>query len=190
MIWNIHGVMYPVAPNELGHSENRSPYNISMSDFINIFATSQERIEILKGLLAYRAVLYGVNVTRGFQWINGSFTENVEVLRGRPPSDVDVVTFANMIDTIPDYNNWAMKNHLLFSSSEMKAVYKVDCYWLDLDLGFNAHTVERCTYWYSMWSHQKVTDLWKGFFCIPLSPSEDLLAQNMLLNINIEKDNA
>lgn len=190
MIWNIHGVMYPVAPNELGHSANRSPYDISMPDFIRIFATSQDRVDILKGLLAYRANLYSVNVTRGFQWVNGSFTENVELLRGRPPSDVDIVTFANMLDTIPNYSDWAIENYLLFDASAMKHKYKVDCYWVDLDLGFNTHTVERCTYWYSMWSHQKNTDLWKGFFCIPLSPLEDLSAIEVLLQLTIEKDNA
>ena len=35
-------------------------------------------------------------------------------------------------------------------------------------------------YWYSMWSHQTNTGLWKGFLSVDLSPQEDILAMQIL----------
>lgn len=81
-----------------------------------------------------------------------------------------------------------MKN--FFNAANTKENYKVDAYFVDLDLGFNFNTAQACSYWYSMWSHQRNTDIWKGFFCIPLSESEDLNAISMLMDIKAENQNA
>lgn len=45
------------------------------------------------GLLDLRAELTLAGKSDGFQWVDGSFTEDVEVQQGRTPNDVDVVTF-------------------------------------------------------------------------------------------------
>ncbi|MFC6204220.1 DUF6932 family protein [Psychrobacter urativorans] len=189
-MWNIRGVIPPVALNEEGHSYNRSPYSININKFIKDFAFSSERIEILIGFLAYRQAIYSSGIETGFQWVNGSFAENVESIADRAPNDIDIVTFSNFYHTIPDYPNWAQRNIHLFDNPTAKNKYKVDSYWVDMDLGFNEASIRKCTYWYSMWSHQRDTDIWKGFFVIPLSPSDDNEAMKYLSELKIESNHA
>ncbi|WP_414651656.1 DUF6932 family protein [Hafnia paralvei] len=35
-----------------------------------------------------------MGLAEGFQWVDGSFTENIELIERRTPNDVDVVTFS------------------------------------------------------------------------------------------------
>lgn len=189
-MWNIQGVISPIAIGEEGHSPKRSPYPISINEFVQNFAFSTERIEILIGFLAYRRAIYLSGIEAGFQWVNGSFVENIESIAERAPNDIDVVTFSNLYKTIPDYIDWAERNNNLVDNPIAKSQYKVDSYWVDMDLGFNEASIKRCTYWYSMWSHQRDTNIWKGFFVIPLSPSDDIEALKYLSELNIESNNA
>lgn len=189
-MWNIQGVIPPIAIGEEGHSPKRSPYPISIIEFIHNFAFSTERIEILFGFLEYREAIYSSGIETGFQWVNGSFVENVESIADRAPNDIDAVTFSNFYHTIPDYPDWAQRNIHLFNNPIVKNQYKVDSYWVDMDLGFNETSIRKCTYWYSMWSHQRDTDMWKGFFVIPLSPSEDKEAMKYLSELKIESNHA
>ncbi|WP_408872021.1 DUF6932 family protein [Gluconobacter oxydans] len=92
--WNMAGVIPPIAPESGPTGSDRSPYEISLNDFIVRFATSQQRASILEGLLAFRRSLQTVGITQGFQWIDGSFLEHIEDTESRPPNDVDVVTYA------------------------------------------------------------------------------------------------
>jgi|26BtaG_2_1085354.scaffolds.fasta_scaffold01442_5 hypothetical protein len=189
-MWNIHGVISPVSDGEEGHSPDRSPYHTNILEFAKKFAFSVERVEILLGLLEYRKTLYLLDINTGFQWVNGSFVENVESIRQRPPNDVDVVTFSNLCNTIPNYSDFVTENLSIFDSSKAKQKYKVDAYWVDMDTGFNEYSVERCTYWYSMWSHQRDTNIWKGFYVIPLSPEKDIEAIEYLSRLKAELDHA
>lgn len=76
-------------------SVERSPYRVMLTDVVVHFATSSERRQILRGWLGYRAALHGMGLTDGFQWLDGSFLEQVETPESRPPQDMDVVTFLN-----------------------------------------------------------------------------------------------
>ena len=76
-----------------GVSEKRSPYVIALPNFVSRFGHSGKRRELLDGFLRYRALLKQAGLDVGFQWVNGSFVEDVERVRGRPPADVDVVSF-------------------------------------------------------------------------------------------------
>lgn len=87
--WNTLGLLPPVNPT----SAERSPYPVALLDVILRFATSPERCKVLKGFLDYRAALHGMGLVNGFQWLDGSFTEQVETLERRSPRDIDVVTF-------------------------------------------------------------------------------------------------
>ena len=78
--WNISGVLPPIRPGEQGHSHDRSPYVASLQQLVDRFATSYERSAILQGLLDYRRELYSSDIVRGFQWLDGSFLEQVEVM--------------------------------------------------------------------------------------------------------------
>ena len=95
-----------VPPEQQGLTENRSPYVATLCEVVKRFANTPERIQLLHGLMDYRDALYAAGVTDGFQWINGSFVEHVEV-RDRPdkerrPYDIDVVTFFHAPDDQPD----------------------------------------------------------------------------------------
>lgn len=91
--WNLAGVLPALRPGEAGHSEDRSPYLATLSDVAQRFDISPRRTIILQGLLAFRAELHRARITSGFQWLDGSFLENVEVLEQRDPKDIDVVTY-------------------------------------------------------------------------------------------------
>lgn len=168
-MWNIHGVISPIAEGAGATSLNRAPYEIDILTFVKNFSLSNERIEILKKFLYYRTFLYELGVTSGFQWVNGSFTENVELLRQRPPNDIDVVSFI-ALKTPPDE---------LFEHFYIKQKYQVDGYIVDLN-DDPEELVKWTAYWYSLWSHQRDTNIWKGFFQIPFSTQDDLKALNYL----------
>src|SRR5260370_40008152 len=90
--WNALGLLPPIDP-EVPTSPERSPYPVSLKDLVMRFATTQERKAILIGFLNYRAILHRFGATEGFQWLDGSFMEEVEVLERRAPKDIDVVSF-------------------------------------------------------------------------------------------------
>ncbi len=77
----------PRLPHEL------SPYPCSCTELCDRFGTSAERITILQGFIRLRAELRKHGMAQAFQWVDGSFLEDVEVTEARPPGDIDVVTF-------------------------------------------------------------------------------------------------
>ena len=170
--WNTRGVLPPInstAPTDA----DRSPYAVSLSDFVLRFGTSAQRRQILNGFLQYRKLLHSAGLTIGFQWIDGSFMENVEALEARNPNDLDVVTFYTVPVGVTQQQLQAatptLTNHGL-----IKATYFVDSQFVSLG-SQAASLVERSTYWYGVWSHRR--DLtWKGFLQIDLDPIDDALA--------------
>jgi len=163
-------------------SANQAPYKVSLEAFVEHFATSKERIEILIGFLKYRYDLRCLGIKNGFQWLDGSFVENVEKTRGRAPNDIDLVTFAHrpVGFILDDWKNFVEANIGLFSPEMAKASYKCDAYFVDLDLPTKA-IVSHTKYWFGLFSHQRETSLWKGMLEIDLSYNEtDIL--NKLIN--------
>lgn len=181
-MWNIHGVVSPIAEGENGGSQNRSPYLIDIVSFVSQFAFSSERITILLKLLDYRQAIYRANIDTGFQWINGSFTEDVERLRNRPPNDIDLVTFIHDNNIEPN-EQWVESHSYIFNNEQVKDVYNVDSYWVNMDEISKPQLAKYATYWYSMWSHQRVTNIWKGFYQISLTPQDDIIARQWLDSI-------
>lgn len=96
--FNISGVLPPFVGESPTVKAAMSPYLTTMSAIVGRFATSVERKKILAGLLAYRAALRNLGLVNGFQWIDGSFVEDIENTQNRPPADVDVVTFSSRPD--------------------------------------------------------------------------------------------
>ncbi len=177
------GVVPPIRPNALGHSPDRSPYLTSLSEVVDRFSTSPERLEILTGFLAYRRDLHSAGLIEGFQWLDGSFLEDVENQRGRPPQDIDVVTYFKIPVGMSQLSLMPLAGHL-FKSSLTKPKYKVDAFALPLGEVLEARHVEMISYWYSMWSHRRDDYLWKGFVQIDLSPAEDAPAATLLAHKN------
>lgn len=182
--WNLAAVLPPVRPGAPGHSPDRSPYIAALSQMVQRFATSPERIRILRGLLAYRTELEARGISSGFQWLDGSFMEHKESLLGEAPNDVDVVTFF----PLPAAKNeaaFASEIADLFDPDTTKAKYLVDAYPYLLGGQTGAAEVKQIAYWYSMWSHRR-NGLWKGFVQVGLSPEEDAVSDALLAQIEAE----
>lgn len=175
-IWNAEGLIPPINDSN-PTSPIRSPYKVSLTQFVQIFAISLDRCAILAGYLSHRAELHRIGLVRGFQWVNGSFSENIELIEHRSPGDVDVVTFA----AIPDDFFDALQpgdQRLLADHDWIKATFRVDFYPQSLTDAPEV-LVEASAYWYSMWSHRR-SKQWKGFLTIDLDPAADMDALQAL----------
>ena len=172
--WNPQGLLPPVDVNLQPTSKVRSPYLVSLKDVVTRFATSPERNSILEGLLRYRAKLHALGLVAGFQWLDGSFTEDVETLEQRAPNDIDVVSFVHTpIGFSPDP---AALPALM--STAAKASFKVDAYFVEMSLPPD-QLAALSVYWYSLWAHRR-NHVWKGFLQVDLAPVEDAAAQACL----------
>lgn len=169
--WNSAGVLPPIRPNALGNSPDRSPYVVELAVLFERFAISPERMAILDGLLRFRADLHAAGITSGFQWLDGSFLEQVEVLEGRAPRDMDVVTFLDLPHGL-DQQSLAQRHGTLFDQKHLKATYMMDAYFAVLGQPTDHWQVKNIAYWYSLWSHRR-DGLWKGFVQVDLDPSQD-----------------
>jgi hypothetical protein len=170
--WNANGVIPPIS-SASPTSADRSPYTVSLSEFVLRFASSPKRRQILDGFLRYRGRLHTAGLTTGFQWLDGSFLENVETTESRSPNDLDVVTFFALPVGVNQQQILAAAPDIL-DQPRIKTTYFVDAYFVSL--GSRATTlVERSAYWYSMWSHRR-DSTWKGFLQVDLDPVEDALA--------------
>jgi len=175
--WNAQGVLPPINPAS-PTSVGRSPYRVSLTDLVLRYATSAERKTLVDGFLRFRAALHAAGLVQGFQWIDGSFLEKIELIEKRPPNDMDVVTFYHLppsktqqsiLDAAPQ----------LFSNTHSKLAYRIDAYNLQLNNQSPEQLFELSTYWYSLWSHRR-NDLWKGYLQVDLAPGEDDIARTSL----------
>ena len=163
-----------------------SPFSATMQEFVERFGTTLERIKLLEGLLAYRARLYAYGIT-GFQWLSGSFVENVEVIRNRPPGDVDVISIiyrpaGYVLDD--DWNTFSTGevDDLLFKAELMKETYQCDAYTIDMN-DPALQVVDSTRFWFGLFTHQKLTDNWKGIVAVELSEQQDADARTILSQV-------
>ena len=182
--WNAQGVIPPI--NILQPTEaERSPYTVSLTDVVLRFGLSAERRKILDGFLRYRAALHTAGLVQGFQWLDGSFLEHVELLESRPPNDIDVVTFYKLPVGKTQLGLQVQAPDIFpnsrASKQTMKANYHVDAYAVHLGM-VSERLIEQGTYWYSMWSHRR-NQIWKGYVQVDLAPVEDAAARAALENL-------
>lgn len=147
-----------------------------MKEFVERFGTSRERCEILWGLLEYRANLMACGLT-GFQWLSGSFVENVEFIRGRPPKDIDVISVINRPKSIESENQWEDfldgENGVLITDAQaMKKAFHCDAYVIDMNEPV-IDIVNLTRYWFGLFSHQRATSAWKGMVSVELNLQQD-----------------
>ncbi len=84
-----------VIPPHLGNPASHrqiSPYVCGIMEFCEHFSTSKERVAILKGFVNFRIEMSENGIVNGYQWIDGSFTENIEISEKRSPNDINVVS--------------------------------------------------------------------------------------------------
>jgi hypothetical protein len=178
--WTAEGVLPPVNAAQPVSTE-RSPYAVSLTDYVLRFGDTPGRRTVLDGLLRYRSALHALGLVSGFQWLDGSFLEHVELIERRPPNDVDVVTFYRLPPGRSQRDLLAAQPDL-FDHAGVRATYFVDGY--HEHLGMDPERLAlRSAYWYSVWSHRR-NQLWKGFVQVDLAPSEDATAAATLASLN------
>lgn len=179
--WNAEGLIPPI--NEQNPAGlDRSPYEVGLLAFVEHFATSIERCAILEGYLSHRASLHQMGMNSGFQWLDGSFTENIELIDRRAPRDIDVVTFTPEGDDFYDDLTPEELRILGLNRADkafVKQQFKVDFYVQSLCDAPEA-LVEMTSYWYSMWAHRR-SKQWKGFLRVDLDPLHDQAAKDILI---------
>lgn len=179
--WNSRGVLpadieeSPKPPYEV---TTVSPYQVSLSDMIARFSVTQVRRRLLKGLLSFRAELHDAGLEQGFQWIDGSFVENVEETRNRPPGDIDVVTFFHIPENETQYS-LVERFPNIFSPEYIFENYGIDSHYLPLDKEHLDTIVSLSAYWNSLWSHTE-DNRWKGYLQVDLGSSGDAQAREEL----------
>ena len=172
--WNLQGIIPPInsqRPTDI----SRSPYIVSLSEFALRFGQSAERRVVLDGLLRYRTALHDAGLIQGFQWLDGSFLENIEALEARPPNDIDVVTFYDLPVGKSQMDLMLHAGDIFPTTRDgklrLKSAFHVDAYLEHLGKP-PSYLIKKSAYWYSMWSHRR-NQVWKGFVQIDLAPAED-----------------
>jgi hypothetical protein len=158
--------------------EDLSPYHCTTLELCKVFANSKHRVEILKGLLAFREKITSHGILKGFQWIDGSFTENIELTENRPPNDLDLVTFFEGINQ--ELVEKIQTNFEAFLKPQVsKNEYKLDHYPFDYTYKPDV-TVEYTRYWIQLFTHNR-KGIWKGILRLELNtPKIDKLALEYL----------
>lgn len=172
--FEMSGVLPPFIGSDPTTPADQAPYKVSLDEFVAHFATSVERVNILEGFLNFRIELKSKGITKGFQWLDGSFVEDVENVRGRPPKDIDLVTFAFRPNSIIDDTDWKRfitANQLFFKAAMSKKQYLCDHYYIDLQT-HPIPLVSQTRYWFGLFSHQRATSLWKGMLQVDLNDDE------------------
>ncbi|MGI4885468.1 MAG: DUF6932 family protein [Janthinobacterium lividum] len=179
----IQGILPPFISGDPTFSTNMSPYRATMKEFVERFGTSPERQKIIWGLLDYRANLMACGLT-GFQWLSGSFVEDVESIRGRPPKDIDVVSVINRPSGIASDEKWiefldGEYGILLIDSEAMKNAFHCDAHTIDMnEPGIDIVNLTR--FWFGLFSHQRVTSAWKGMVAVELNAQQDTEARSIM----------
>lgn len=175
-----------VTPPHIGDPTDKSqlsPYLSNSLEFTKHFATSPERIDILNGLLKFRKKLNDVGIIEGFQWLDGSFTENIEISEKRAPRDLDIVTLFNPNILTPIQVDDIQNNFTdFFDFEQSKINYKLDHYPFNYNLN-PLFTIDYTRYWIQLFSHNRL-GVWKGIIRIELNtPGFDNEASEYLSNL-------
>lgn len=170
------GVLPPFYPGTLPSDPGAmAPYQVQLSEFLIRFGTTIQRINLLKRFIKYRTDLQSKGISEGFQWVDGSFVEQVEITQSRSPKDIDVVTFFFRPDGLTDMDSWekfVQENSKIFDANTLREEYSTDGYYVDLYI-HPAYLVHQIQYWFGLFSHQRETYLWKGLVQIPLEDDVD-----------------
>ena len=172
------GALPPFIGLEATDRSGVSPYSASASEILAHLGQTPERRQLISGLLAYRAALRAIGIVSGYQLIDGSFTEDCETVRGRPPDDIDLVTYATLPVAPGDVRAFMQANLAVFNPNQTKAQYSCHAFFIDLSKPPTL-LVEDTTYFFGLFSHQRVSALWKGMLKLPLASDDALVVQQL-----------
>jgi hypothetical protein len=186
--WSAEGILPPINTSH-PTSLDRSPYAVAVTDLVLRFGHTPERRTVLDGFLRYRGALHAAGLTRGFQWLDGSFLEHVELLESRAPNDIDVVTFYRLPAGMSQKELAALAPDVFPTSAparrELRASHCVDAYVVDLGMA-PERLAQHSAYWYSVWSHRR-DHAWKGFVQLDLTPAGDAAAAAILASLDSQE---
>ena len=132
----------------------------------------------MTGLLDFRSDLLALGI-QGFQWLGGSFVEDIESHEGRDPGDLDMVTFTGQpADAVSLGTKLAGKPELL-SKDWVREAYRLDHLLVPLATPADK-LVELSSFWYGLYSHRK-DRVWKGMLKIKLTDRIDDYAARVLV---------
>lgn len=169
--FTLSGVLPPYIGNPT-QGPLMAPFQVSINDVVDRFGTSESRLQLLDGFLRYRQALSTVGLTDGFQWIDGSFAEDVETIEGRDPRDIDVVTFFRRpiaVRSVTDWPPFVMANVHLFDTRTIKLAYHCDSFFVDVDAANPFSLIDQTRFWFGLFSHRRTSNLWKGMLQVPLA---------------------
>lgn len=178
--FNHSHVLPPFVGDSPRQAANASPYETTASELVARLGGTPPRAALLRGLFAYRQALRDLGFSRGFQWIDGSFVEDIEAHVERAPNDIDVVSFAHTpagLDAAA-VNALAQAHPEVFVLEQARRRYGCDAYVVRLD-GDPVKLVRRATYYHGLFSHRRSDNVWKGLLLLPLA-SDDEAALAML----------
>jgi hypothetical protein len=180
------GVLPPYTSATPNIAAGMSPFSATMLEVAQRFGTSRPRIQLLRALIDYRAALGGIGLADGFQWLDGSFIEQIEVTGGHAPNDIDLVTFYRRPTALRNapaaWRQFVDANNHLFRPALVKLTYNCDAYYVDLDVSNPLSIVDQTRYWFGLFSHKRVSSLWKGLLQVPLqTPTADAEANALLV---------
>lgn len=178
--FNLNGVLPPfVGSTPGGQAALSSPYQCSPIEMVTRFSTTGHRRALLHGFFRFREALRAKNIEYGFQWVDGSFTENIEA-QGREPRDIDVVTLSyRPLGLATDVAAWtafvvAQQTGGIFDRTLNRNTFDCDTSFVDLHAA--PHLIARqAAYWNGLFSHRRNTFQWKGMLAVPLH-ADDLPA--------------
>jgi hypothetical protein len=177
-----HNLVLPPHMGDPTSAEEVSPYPCTSLELCRKLGKTPERKAILSKFLDFREQLRSEGMVQGFQWLDGSFLENIELREGRPPRDLDVVTFfwgygfeffQKLLSVLPE-----------FADPELaKQNFSLDHY--PVDAGYSPElTVELTRYWSQLFSHNRL-GVWKGMLRIEINtPTEDAAARAELATVS------
>lgn len=168
-----NGVLPPHLGNHAQDSSRMAPYTCTSVELVDKLCTSNDRRNILYGLFELRDALRLLGINQGFQWLDGSFTEDVENRRGGPPGDIDVITFYQPLSAAPTAAPALAVLAVLVDRAATKSRYRVDHIFVPLashlDRVLDAHRiVDNTRYWFGLFSHRRSDDVWKGMLRLEL----------------------
>ena len=176
--WNDIGALPPfVGPPT--DAWKRSPYPATLAEVVARFGGAPERRRLLSGLLAHRAELHQAGLVSGFQWIDGSFSEDIKWLEDREPRDLDVVTFYRL----PGGGTEEPSLGPLRAEAGQRGI---DAHFVPMDPAKMEEVAATLAYWNSLWGHRR-DGQWKGYLQVDLSRDEDEDARRALVARDAEE---
>jgi len=179
--FDVRGLLPPFVGAD-ATTQERSPYPATMVDIVAQLGTTPQRRQLLRNLIAYRALLASDGYQSGIQFIDGSFVENIEGSANRPPSDIDVFSILNAPQKyLSDQATWASIGRNFWQTeiadrNKNKQRFSLDTYALLYEELQPVGLIRNVIYWYGLFSHQRDTFAWKGFVVLTLDPAGDQVA--------------